>query len=270
MSQPELSYSDTHCHLILPQFNTDRLQVIERAIEVGVRRILVPGIDIETSRKAVALAASHEHVYAAVGLHPHQASEWSPQYQQEIMALAEEPKVVAIGEIGLDYHRTLSPPEKQRKAFRDQLRIASNFGLPVVIHNREAIDPLLEDLEDWVSDSSTSQMTSTGVLHAYSSGVDPAILAAELGFYFGVAGPITYKNAHERRNITSTLPLDRLLIETDSPYMPPHPFRGKRNEPRYVELVAKQLSQTFDLDLQSLVKTTFLNAARLFGWSHDD
>jgi len=255
--------ADTHCHLCLHEFQADLAEVLERARRAGVERILVPGIDLETSRRAVALAESSDRIYAAVGVHPHHAHTYAPETRGELRRLASSPRVVAIGEIGLDYYRDRSPRPDQRRAFADQLDLAAELALPVVVHNREATDDVLEMLLPWAE-----RRDNPGVLHAFSSDLATGEAAARAGFFLGIAGPITFPNAGQRRIITRGLPPERLVLETDAPYLSPHPERGRRNEPARVAIIAEALSGIWQRELAQTRRTTWENAAALFHWDH--
>jgi len=268
MSEPLAALVDTHCHLNLSAYDTDREEVLDRARSAGVERILIPGVDLPSSQIAIELADKHDDVFAAVGVHPHYVSEWSEALADEITSLAQSPKVVAIGEIGLDYYRNLSPPEMQRRAFEDQLEIASSMKYPVLIHNREAIGDILKHLTKWIGNLPPSLSTRAGVLHAFSADFASAIEAIQQGFYIGIAGPITFPKAEALRNIVSQLPSDRLVIETDSPYLTPEPHRGRRNEPAHLEWIAQNVNDIRDDDY-STIRATTENAKNLFQWSHD-
>jgi TatD DNase family protein len=267
MTSGALPLTDTHCHLNLDDFADDLDSVILRARQSGVGRILIPGIDLETSKKALDIATRNADVFAAVGIHPHNATSWSDRSREVLRELAANPKVVAIGEIGLDFYRDLSPRVQQIKAFQEQLDLAQELGLPVVIHNREAIESILEITIPWASN--TPVHPHPGVMHAFSADTGSAQEAIERGFLIGIAGPITYLNAEDRRSITSQLPIEHLLIETDSPYLTPHPDRGKRNEPAKVGLIAEGIAEVFDLDLPTVAEYTTSNASRLFNWSDE-
>ncbi|HLC05525.1 MAG TPA: TatD family hydrolase [Anaerolineales bacterium] len=259
---------DSHCHLTLPEFQGDFEEVLERAAEAGVTKLLVPGIDLESSRRAVSLSDRYPVIYAAVGVHPHAASTWGEETERALVELLRAEHVVAIGEIGLDYFRNLSPPDAQRVAFQAQLRIAAESGLPVVIHNREAMPEILSITLEWAAGLSESLRGRAGVMHAFSSDTESASKAIQAGFYLGVAGPITYPNAHDRRDLAVRVPLNRLLIETDSPYLPPQPFRGKRNEPALVRIVAQALAEVRSISLEETARATSANAVTLFRWEH--
>lgn len=255
---------DTHCHLMMNAFASDRRQVIERAQAIGIIHILVPGIDVESSRAAILLANDYPSVYAAVGVHPHHTTGWNPQKVEEILSLAKSQKVIAIGEIGLDYYRDLSPRDSQQQAFKSQLEIASELDLPVIVHNRQATKDILQGIRSWSAQASGKHQR--GVLHAYSGDINAALEAIDLEFNLGVAGPITFQNANPLRKLFAQLPLSHLLIETDAPYLTPHPYRGKRNEPAHVAIIAKELSQIHHCDYDLIAQNTTQNALRLFGW----
>ena len=268
MIKSESAVADTHCHLDLSAFDADLTEVLDRAKAEGVKYILVPGIDLASSQKAVSIAEHYPDVYAAVGVHPHRSASWNASVASELRSLTESSSVCAIGEIGLDYYRNLAPPDVQREAFQDQLALAADLGLPVVVHSRQALEEVLDDLLAWSADLPPGLTQRAGVLHAYSGDLQAASRASAQGFYFGVAGPVTYRNADERRRVTSQLPRERILLETDAPYLTPHPFRRKRNEPAFVRLVAKEVSRLFGMKESILAGITSRNAANLFGWNH--
>ncbi len=264
MTPGPLPLTDTHCHLNLEAFADDLDSVILRSRQSGIQRLLIPGIDIATSQRALEIATQNSDVFTAVGIHPHNAKNWSDSSTETLREMAAHPKVVAIGEIGLDFYRDLSPRDQQIKAFKAQLDLAQELELPVVIHNREAIESILEISIPWARNSSIHP--HPGVMHAFSADARSAQKVIETGFLVGIAGPITYPNADDRRSITMELPIEYLLIETDSPYLTPHPDRGKRNEPAKVELIAQGLAEVLNLDLPTVAEYTTSNAARLFRW----
>jgi TatD DNase family protein len=252
---------DSHCHLDSPQFDADREAVIGRSVESGVTRVVNPGVDVPSSRAAVALAQQHESIYAAVGIHPHDAKTLDADALEELKRLARSPKVVAIGEIGLDYYRDLSPRDVQRRAFEIQLELAAKLGLPVIVHDRNAHDDVLIILRDWHS----TLAARVGALHSFSGDVSLAERALAMGFFIGVSGPVTYKNADRLRQVVRAVPLERLLVETDAPYLTPQPRRGQRNEPGYVCLVAQAVADVRGLTLEQVAAQTTANACVLFG-----
>jgi len=261
------SLFDTHCHLNLNIFENDLSLVIERGLEAGVSFFLVPGIDIGTSRRAVELAERFPGVYAAVGIHPSEAGQWNQQVAREISSLARHPRVVAIGEIGLDYYRDRTPHELQQGVLREQLDLALDVQLPVILHQRASFDDLWNLLKRWLHENRKgAQYLSerAGVFHSFDGTVEEARRAVELGFLIGVSGPVTYKNALTRRTVVSGLDLSSILLETDSPYLPPHPFRGKRNEPAFLRYVSEKVAEIHKIDSVELAGITTHNAARLF------
>ncbi len=257
-----LQLIDTHVHLDLTEFERDRETVIAHAGESGVTQMITIGVTLETSRAAVSLAESHPPVYAAVGVHPHAARHWDESARDALRDMAANPKVVAIGEIGLDYYRDRSPRADQRRAFRAQLELASELGKPVIVHDREAHDDLVQILTAWAAEK--PQPGQHGVVHCFSGDRSMAQDVLDLGFYLGFDGPVTYKNANLLRALVAQIPADRILVETDSPFLTPHPYRGQRNEPAHVRLVAEAIAQVHQMDLPAFAGQTTLNARNLF------
>jgi len=250
---------DTHCHLDFPQFDADRAAVWERAGAAGVIVLIDPGTDLPSSRRAISLAEQHQGIYAAVGVHPHDAASLDEPALAELRRLAAHPKVVAIGEIGLDYARDLSPRDRQRAAFEAQLGLAAELSLPVIVHQREAAADVLAALRGWAG-----QPEPGGVLHAFSGDLDMARQAVDWGFYIGIAGPLTFTNARQLPEIAGWAPAGRLLLETDAPYLTPHPHRGQRNEPAYLRLTAQRLAELRRISPDELARQVTDNARRLF------
>ncbi len=222
---------------------------------------MVPGVDLPSSRRAVTLADTHPEVFAAVGFHPHDADKLAEAELKELRELAAHPKVKAIGEIGLDYYRDHSPRDIQRAAFRHQLDLAAELDLPVIVHSRDAYADVMAALSD-------GSGRRRGVLHSYSGDRTQVSAALELGFYLGLTGPITFPKADEMRAVAVSAPLDKLLVETDAPYLTPSPHRGRRNEPAYVRFVGQKLADVRGEELQRVIAQTSANAAMLFNWSH--
>jgi TatD DNase family protein len=246
---------DTHAHLQDAAFDDDRCAVIARAAASGVVMITV-GVDLPTSRAAVALAAQHDGVYAAVGVHPHDAASLTMAALDELRRLCLHPKVVAVGETGLDWNRNLSPRKEQEAAFIEHLELAAELDLPVIVHDRDADDDVLRIL--------SGAKSVRGVMHAFSSGVDVAGRALAAGMYLSLGGPVTYKNGHVAREVVKHVPLDRLLVETDCPYLPPVPWRGQRNEPAYVHLIIEAVARVRNLPVAQAAQATTQNARSLF------
>lgn len=249
---------DTHTHLNADQFETDCAEVIERAEASGVSRMVVVGFDRPTITKAMEIIDAYPAIYAAIGWHPVDAIDMNEEDLHWIETLSRHPKVVALGEMGLDYHWDKSPAAIQKAVFRKQIQLARKLNLPIVIHNREATEDVLTILEE------EQAQEVGGIMHCFSSDWDAAKRSLDLGFHLSFGGPVTFKNAHETREVAMKVPLDRLLIETDCPYLSPHPYRGKRNEPARVKLVAEQLAELHNLTLEELASLTMENANRLF------
>ena len=251
---------DSHCHLDLAQFDEDRDAVLSRARQAGVNRFINPATDLPSSRRAVALATRHRAVFAAIGFHPYDAPLVDDRALAELTALAQNPKVVAIGEIGLDYYRDRAPKSAQFAAFERQLQLAQSLQLPVIIHQRDAADDTMDILRAWAASGE-----STGaVLHAFSGDVAMAEEAVSLGFYLGIGGPLTFKNARHLPAVVTHVPVENLLVETDAPFLSPHPFRGKRNEPARMVLVAHKMSELLAIDVAALAQKLTENTERLF------
>jgi TatD DNase family protein len=248
---------DTHAHLMDRAFDADRALVIERAHAVGVSAMVLVGYDLATSRAAVELARVTPRAWAAVGIHPNSAAEASAADFAVLAELAEAPEVLAIGETGLDNYRHFTPPDRQRWAFAWHLDLAERLDLPVIVHNRDA---------DADVASTVAGRKIRGILHCFSSH-DPDFLGQmlDLGFYVSFAGPLTFRNADRTREMARRVPLDRLLVETDCPYLAPEPHRGRRNEPAYVRDTARCLASVLDFPFERLVDRLWTNSMHLLG-----
>lgn len=256
---------DTHCHINFESYDSDRAALLQRAAEAGVTRVINPAIDLPTSHAGIALAQEYPGVmYAAVGVHPNSTSDFVPSMLAELRELSKAAGVLSIGEIGLDYYRDYSPKEAQIPAFEAQLALAAELELPVIIHNREASDDVMAILETWVKTLPVSLKDRPGVMHSFSAPPVIAERALAAGFYLGFTGPITYKNADELRHIAAQVPLDRILVETDGPFLTPVPYRGKRNEPAYIPLIVDRLASLKQMTSVELGAATTANAERLF------
>jgi TatD DNase family protein len=249
---------DTHTHLDDARYNDDRDSMIARAQDAGVSTFVTIGCDLATSRSAVELAGRHPFVYATVGVHPHEAKHIADEWYDELHRLAQHDKVVAYGEIGLDYHYNHSPPQLQRDRFREQVCLARELHLPIVIHTREAQDDTIAILKD------ERAADIGGVFHCFSGDAWLAKDALDLGFFLSFSGVITFQNAAMLRDIVKTVPLDRMLIETDCPYLTPVPHRGKRNEPAHVRFVADKIAELKAVSIEEIEDITSRNAQRLF------
>ncbi len=263
-----VSLADTHCHLDFNAFDADRETVISRAWEKGLKWILNPGIDLETSQKAVEIAASIPGVYAAVGVHPNDALSWDSSTMVQLEELIRHPKVVAIGEIGLDFYRDRTPRDVQKRVFRMQLELAASAHLPVIIHSRQAIDDVVSILEEWEKGfENVPEGRPVGVFHSFEGSLENARDAIRLNCLIGVGGPVTFRNARQKQEIVKSLPLENIILETDAPFLTPHPHRGERNEPAYIPLIAEAIASLHSQPVAPVAEATSLNAARLFAWS---
>jgi TatD DNase family protein len=249
---------DTHVHLNDKQFSDDLQDVIKRTKAAGVENVIVVGFDRPTIRRAIELVEEYDFMYAAVGWHPVDAIDLTEDDLQWIEELSRHPKVVAIGEMGLDYHWDKSPKEIQKEVFRKQIRLAKKVKLPIIIHNREATADIMEILKE------ENAAEVGGIMHCFSGSAETAKECINMNFYISLGGPVTFKNAKKPKEVAEQIPLDRLLVETDCPYLAPHPFRGKRNEPAYVELVAEQIAELKGLSKEEVAAVTTANAKKLF------
>lgn len=248
---------DTHAHLQWVSFDRDREEVIRRAREVGVENIVNIGFDVEGSKKAIELAEKHAGVSATVGIHPHNASQLNQDVLNVLRKLSENPKVVAIGEIGLDYYRNLSPRESQKKAFEAQLSLAEELRLPVVIHDRNAHADILEIL-------SRLKGKMKIIMHCFSGSREMAEQCLRYGFYISFAGPVTFPNARRLHEAAKTIDVNKILLETDSPWLAPQEVRGKRNEPAFLPFIAKKMADLKGISMDKLAEATTKNAREAF------
>ena len=249
--------ADSHAHIDDERFDADRAEVVARASAAGVSLIVNIGADMPSSARSVALAEQYPGVYAAVGMHPHDAKDMQESDYLQLERWTTHPKVVAIGEIGLDYHYDLSPRPIQQEVLLRQLDLARKTGKPFIIHEREAHADMLDTIRQ-------AAQGLSGVFHCFSGSVETAREYLKMGFYISVAGPVTFPKSLKTKEVAKAVPLDRLLVETDSPYLTPQPYRGKRNEPAYVRLVATEIANLRNISLEELAAATTANTKRLF------
>ncbi|WP_404460142.1 TatD family hydrolase [Sutcliffiella horikoshii] len=250
---------DTHVHLNADQYEEDLQEVIDRAQAEKVTNMVVVGFDRKTIKRAMELVEKYDFLYAAVGWHPVDAIDMTEEDLSWIEDLASHEKVVAIGEMGLDYHWDKSPKEIQKEVFRKQIQLAKKVKLPIVIHNRDATADVVQILKE------EDAKEVGGIMHCFTGSLEVAKECMEMNFYISFGGPVTFKNAKKPKEVVKEIPMEKLLIETDCPYLTPHPYRGKRNEPGYVRLVAEQIAELKELTIEEVAEKTTANAKKLFG-----
>jgi TatD DNase family protein len=248
----------------MPEFGSDREEVLARAEEAGVRRIINVGCDLKSSKISVRLAESFPSLFAAVGFHPHDAEGLKEGILERLKKLIGHPKVVAIGEIGLDFYRTLSPRQAQLQAFEAQLELATEVELPVVVHSREAEDETFDIVSQWAKRQQRANGDGLGVMHCFAGDTNLAQRYVDLNFFISLGGPVTFASSSRAQAVAREVPLERLLVETDAPYLTPHPHRGRRNEPSYLPAIVSQIAEMRGLDPQVVEAITTENACRLF------
>lgn len=251
-------FFDTHAHVDDVQFAGDREAVIQRALEQGVARIVNIGCSRPAALNTLELVERYDFIYGTVGLHPHDAKDFDAQFMEDLRQWAGHPKIVAIGEIGLDYYYDLSPREVQREVFRQQIRLARELDLPITIHDRDAhqdVFDILTEEKGW---------ETRGIFHCYSGSEEMAREIVKRGFYISFSGSVTFKNAAKLKKTAQNIPLDRILIETDCPYLSPVPYRGKRNEPAYVVKTAEAIAELRGLSLDEVAAATWANGSKAY------
>ncbi|MBZ9522409.1 TatD family hydrolase [Bacillus safensis] len=249
---------DTHAHLNAEQYNEDLEQVIERAKSEKVEKIVVVGFDRPTITRAMELIEEYDFIYAAIGWHPVDAIDMTDEDLAWIKDLSQHEKVVAIGEMGLDYYWDKSPKDVQKEVFRRQIALAKEVNLPIVIHNRDAT----EDVVTILKEEGAAEVG--GIMHCFTGSLETAKACMEMNFYISFGGPVTFKNAKKPKEVVKEIPSDKLLIETDCPYLTPVPFRGKRNEPSYVKYIAEQIAELREISFEELAELTTINAKKVF------
>jgi len=247
--------TDTHCHLYYDELKKNLSRVLDDAKKLGVNRFICVGTNVQESRECLEIANTHEKIYATAGIHPHDAKDTSKDYLDQICNLLKSDKMIAVGEIGLDYYRNISKREIQNRVFREQMELAQLINKPVIFHNRDADTDMLKVLLDFPD--------VTGVAHCFSSNLEIAKAFLDIGYYISFAGNLTYKNSH-LPEVAKELPLDRILVETDSPYLSPVPYRGKPNEPGRTRFVAEKLADIHNVSLDVIAIKTSENATTLF------
>ena len=249
---------DTHVHLNADQYDDDLQEVIDRALSEGIDRMFVVGFDTKTIERTMKLIDQYDFIYGIIGWHPVDAIDCTDERLEWIESLSKHPKIIGIGEMGLDYHWDKSPKDIQKDVFRKQIALAKRVNLPIIIHNREAT----QDCVDILKEENASEVG--GIMHSFSGSNEIADEILKMNFYVSLGGPVTFKNAKQPKEVAKHVPLDRLLVETDAPFLSPHPYRGKRNEPARVKLVAEQIAELRGLTYEEVCEATTENAERLF------
>ena len=255
---------DSHAHIDLATFDNDREQVFTRARQGGVRVVINIGLGLKSSRASLKLAKKYDDVFSTVGFHPHDASEMKDEDLNTLAELAQDEKVVAVGEMGLDFYRNLSSRQSQIEAFKKQLDLAVELSLPVVVHCRQAHKEVFNILSDWVRSTLSAGRLRRGVIHCFSGDIELAQRYMDIGFYISLAGSVTYPSAGELLQVAKDMPLERLLLETDAPFLAPQAYRGKRNEPAYVALIAEKVAQVREVRREVVAEATAKNTIELF------
>jgi len=250
---------DSHAHLDIQDFDDDRAKIIDRAAKGGLTHIVTVGIDLGSSRSALELAREYDFIYASTGYHPHNAHKCNPQLLDKLAQMASDPKIVAWGEIGLDFYRHYSPPDDQLKMFQRQLEIANDLNLPVIVHDREAHSEVFKIL------NRMGKGERKGVIHCFSGDRDLAASFMKLGYYISIPGTVTYKKASQVRDVAAIIPIENMLIETDAPFLAPVPKRGKRNEPLFVTFTAQEIARLRNVEFEEVARRTSENTKALFG-----
>lgn len=252
-------FIDTHVHLNADQYEEDLQEVIDRALEARVEKMVVIGFDRKTINRTMQLIEQYDFVYGVIGWHPVDAIDCTQQDLDWIEELAAHPKIVGIGETGLDYYWDKSPKEVQQALFRKQIQLAQKLGLPIIIHNRDATGDVVQILRE------ENAASIGGVMHCFSGSVETARECIAMNFMISLGGPVTFKNARLPKEVATEIPLEHLMIETDAPYLAPHPHRGKRNEPSFVPLVAEEIARLKGLTIEEIAQATTANAKKFFG-----
>ena len=246
---------DTHAHLDFDyEVSTD--EVIREAREAGVEKVIVPGVVLKDIPKIIKIIEEYDNIYGAVAVHPSEAKDWQDEYYDELKNFARHEEIVAIGETGLDYYWDKSFVDKQKHVFREHLRLAQELNLPVIVHDRDAHQDTIDTLKEFPQ--------VKGVMHCFSGSAEFALECVKIGYYIALGGPVTFKNAKKPKEVAASVPLEKLLLETDSPYLAPHPFRGKQNTPAKIKLVAEQIADIKGISFEALAKATSQNAENLF------
>jgi TatD DNase family protein len=265
-----LDFIDTHCHLNLFQDQSNLESVIQRSLDLGVTKIVIPGINVSTSRRAVELTETFPSVFAAVGIHPHELTNYTDEDIKAIEELAVLPKVVAIGEIGLDYHYPPINMDAQRKLLHCMLEISGSVTKPLILHSRDSMSDLLDVIQEWEFDHKPPhciQQSFFGIFHSFEGNVHDALRIRNMKYLIGIGGPVTFKNNNQLQLLITDIGLDNIVLETDSPFLSPHPYRGIQNEPSRIPMIAQKVADLLEIQVKLVADSTTRNANNIFSWN---
>jgi TatD DNase family protein len=257
-------FIDTHCHLNFETFDEKIDVVVQNALSQGVKRVIVPGVDLASSEKALMLAKKNEIVYAAVGVHPSDHRSYQKDQFKRFLDLAKEPKVVAIGEIGLDFYHHPETEHFQNFVLEQMLELAQTIEKPIILHSRNALPSLIKKVQQWKQGLNKTKSSWVGVFHAFEGNSEQAEIVKEMGCFLGIGGPVTYINAAQKQAVVKKIGLTSIVLETDSPFLSPHPYRGQENEPSRIPIIAQKVADLLELSIAEVALTTSTNAQSLF------
>ena len=257
---------DTHAHLNFDNFKNSLDEIIDNAKQAGVEKIIIPGVTLQDTPEIIKITEKYSNVFGAVAVHPSESKDWKDEYYDEIKKYACHEKIVAIGETGLDYYWDKSFANKQKYVFREHLKLAKEMNLPVIVHDREAHADILEILKEFLPRSGSEQLIPQvkTIMHCFSGDVEFAFECMEIGCYIAIGGPVTFKNAKNIKEVAQKVPLEKLLIETDAPFLAPHPFRGKQNEPLKIKFIAEEIAKIKGISFEEIANTTSQNAEKIY------
>lgn len=259
-------FVDTHCHLNFSVFNDHTHEVVQRAIDAGVNTMIVPGLDLETSETAVELTTRYKEIFAAVGVHPNEVRKWDDNQEKIFHEFLKERKVLAVGEIGLDFYRHPENKELQAQLLARMLEMASTFNKPVILHSRNSLTNLLGIIKEWIQARKNNLNNEFGIFHGFEGSQEQAVEVTRLNMRIGIGGPVTFKNAVEKQELVRKLELQHIVLETDSPLLSPHPYRGQTNEPSRIPVIAQKIAELHQVELEEVAQITTSNAKSLFRW----
>lgn len=259
-------FVDTHCHLNFAVFKETINEVVQRAIDAGVNTMIVPGLDLETSEVAIELSTRYKEIFAAVGVHPNEVKKWDNEQEKVFSEFLKERNVLAVGEIGLDFYRHPEDKELQIQLLARMLDLATTYNKPVILHSRNSLTPLIGMIKDWIQKSRNRSNNEFGIFHGFEGTQEQALEITKMNMRIGIGGPVTFKNAVEKQDLVRKIELRHLVLETDSPLLSPHPYRGQTNEPCRIPVIAQKIAELHQVELAKVAQITTSNAKSLFRW----